>query len=111
VKENQSKLKEMKDQDQNPFDIKKFQEVLDESHMMVPDSQRRLDQALKELKEFLDSHSNEDTIVTSSEWYGPAKDLVEGLKNHTAEAVVVEEEGDVAVDETDVSNLQDGEVF
>jgi tubulin-specific chaperone A len=106
VKENQSKLNEMKQQNQNRFDIKKFQEVLDESHMMVPDSQQRLDQALKDLKEFLECHANEDTIL-SSEWYELANVLVERLNNSNAKVV----ESDTTVDETDVSNLQEGEMF
>ena len=55
VQENQAKLQDMKQQQKNPFDIKKFQEVLDESLMMVPDSQKRLQEALHELQLLLDS--------------------------------------------------------
>jgi tubulin-specific chaperone A len=106
VKENQSKLNEMKQQNQNRFDIKKFQEVLDESYMMVPDSQQRLDQALKELREYLECHANEDTIL-SSEWYERANVLVERLNNSNAKVIEI----DTTVEETDISNLQEGEMF
>jgi hypothetical protein len=96
----------MKQQNQNRFDIKKFQEVLDESHMMIPDSQQRLDQALKELREFLKCHANEDTIL-SSEWYERANVLVGRLNNSNAQVI----ERDTTVNETDISNLQKGEMF
>jgi tubulin-specific chaperone A len=50
VKENESTLEEMKSENRDPYDIKKFQEVLDESHMMIPDSKSRLKQTLAKLK-------------------------------------------------------------
>ena len=43
----------MKDDNKDPYDIKKFQEVLGESHMMIPDSISRRDKTLDDLKEFV----------------------------------------------------------
>lgn len=53
VQENQQKLQQMKqDPNKDQYDTKKFQEVLDESHMMVPDSESRLGKAVEDLKAF-----------------------------------------------------------
>ena len=53
VKENEAILQQMKDDNKDPYDIKKFQEVLGESHMMIPDSTSRRDKTLADLKEFV----------------------------------------------------------
>lgn len=55
VLENESKLESMKADDvkYDRYDIKKFQEVLSESHMMIPDSTCRRDRALADLKEYV----------------------------------------------------------
>jgi tubulin-specific chaperone A len=55
VLENESKLEMMKADDvkYDRYDIKKFQEVLSESHMMIPDSKCRRDRALADLKEYV----------------------------------------------------------
>ena len=53
VKENEAILQQMKDDNKDPYDIKKFQEVLGESHMMIPDSISRRDKTLDDLKEFV----------------------------------------------------------
>ncbi|EEC43012.1 predicted protein, partial [Phaeodactylum tricornutum CCAP 1055/1] len=54
VQENEVKLQQMKDDNRDPYDVKKFAEVLDESYMMVPDSEARLAQAVHELRDFLE---------------------------------------------------------
>eukprot|EP00603_Paraphysomonas_imperforata_P009322 CAMPEP_0114435880 /NCGR_PEP_ID=MMETSP0103-20121206/13105_1 /TAXON_ID=37642 ORGANISM="Paraphysomonas imperforata, Strain PA2" /NCGR_SAMPLE_ID=MMETSP0103 /ASSEMBLY_ACC=CAM_ASM_000201 /LENGTH=125 /DNA_ID=CAMNT_0001606013 /DNA_START=32 /DNA_END=412 /DNA_ORIENTATION=- len=53
VEENSARVKKMKEDDQDPFDIKKQEEVLDESVMMVPDSRRRLGEVMQALEELL----------------------------------------------------------
>lgn len=92
VLDNQQKLKDMKLQ-QTPngkytvFDIKKFEEVLDESHMMIPDSTRRLQDAVKDLETFFEpaaataSNSNDEAALKGSEWYEPAMALIQGMKS------------------------------
>ena len=43
----------MRDGGKDPYDIKKQEEVLQESYMMIPDSKARLQAALEDLKAFL----------------------------------------------------------
>lgn len=105
VIENETKLKEMKDQNKNPHDIKKFGEVLGESKMMIPDSQNRLDRALSDLEAFLSSEEAQG--LEASEWYGPAQDMLKAKNDQTQG----EGAADDVVEETDVSGLQDGEAF
>ena len=61
VKENEDKLAAMKEQQKDPYDIKKFEEVLGESLMMVPDSENRLQKSLEDLAEFLKSDDFQGT--------------------------------------------------
>ena len=75
VQENEQTLADMKaSPGKDEYDIKKFAEVVAESHMMIPDSQSRLQQALRELKDFLEEQAD---VVESSEWYQPAQTLVQ----------------------------------
>ena len=46
---NEAKVQKMKDDGKDPYDIRKQEEVLGESYMMVPDSKNRLEAALFEL--------------------------------------------------------------
>jgi tubulin-specific chaperone A len=105
--DNQAKLDDMKQQNKNPHDIKKFQEVLDESHMMVPDSQRRYQESLRELQSFLEAN---EVDLTGSEWYEPAMTLVKELTGSSSTNDDIYGAADT-VEETDVSNLQEGEAF
>lgn len=66
----------MKADNKDPYDIKKFEEVLGESKMMVPDSQNRYKKSLEDLKEFL--NVNEDDL-NNEEWITTAKGLLEAL--------------------------------
>jgi tubulin-specific chaperone A len=105
VKENEVKLKEMKDQNKNRFDIKKFGEVLEESHMMIPDSNNRLEQALTDLATYVESAEVKELV--ENEWYVTALELLkENTNGQTGENI----DEDI-VEETDVSGLQEGEAF
>lgn len=102
VKENENKLAAMKEAQRDPHDIKKFEEVLGESYMMVPDSEKRLQKGLEDLSELLDS--DECKALDSNEWATSAREI---LKEHGAAG-----KGDGAgVQETDVSDLKDDEAF
>mmetsp|Transcript_15979 Transcript_15979/g.20278 ORF Transcript_15979/g.20278 Transcript_15979/m.20278 type:complete len:110 (+) Transcript_15979:241-570(+) len=74
VKENEEKLAKMKEEQKDPYDIKKFAEVLGESQMMIPDSQNRYKKSLEDLKSFLETHVDYD--FTSEEWVTTAKELL-----------------------------------
>lgn len=71
VAENEEKLAKMKADGADFYDIKKFQEVLDESNMMVPDSKTRLKKSVNELSDFLSANPDLD-----SEWVATAEELL-----------------------------------
>ncbi|KAK1116483.1 hypothetical protein QLX08_001473 [Tetragonisca angustula] len=52
------RIQKLKEQDKDGYDIKKQEEVLQESLMMVPDCQRRLVKAFEELKKILDTEQD-----------------------------------------------------
>lgn len=109
--ENELQLKEMKDTNKDPYDIKKFQEVLGESQMMIPVSVASRDKALDELKEFvalLNEEEGDNVDLMECEWMGEARKLL-GLGESS-----VGENNDSEVLEfavTNVSGLEDGETF
>jgi tubulin-specific chaperone A len=100
VIQNEQKLQQMKNDNRDPYDIKKFEEVLSESHMMIPDSICRRDKALGELKEMLAALGNE---LEGNEWVVEARNILSesGLEG--------DKEGDVV--ETSVDGLVEGEAF
>mmetsp|Transcript_32186 Transcript_32186/g.73953 ORF Transcript_32186/g.73953 Transcript_32186/m.73953 type:complete len:90 (+) Transcript_32186:452-721(+) len=63
----------MKDEERDPYDIKKFEEVVAESQMMIPDSEKRLLQALEDLSAHLETHHDD----LSGEYLQQAKDLLQ----------------------------------
>jgi hypothetical protein len=81
------------------YDIKLFQQVLEESRMMVPDSEKRLGAALEELQEYIGA--NDDTL--EGEWMEAANLIL--ADQDKKEAV----EGNVP--ETVLDDLADGEAF
>jgi tubulin-specific chaperone A len=75
VEENTSKLNQMKADERDKYDIKKFAEVLDESHMMIPDSANRKNAAVQDLLLFVEG--NQDILKQDSEWMETSKALLE----------------------------------
>mmetsp|Transcript_2282 Transcript_2282/g.3504 ORF Transcript_2282/g.3504 Transcript_2282/m.3504 type:complete len:96 (-) Transcript_2282:94-381(-) len=65
VAENEEKVSNMKAAGRDVHDISKQEEVLAESRMMIPDSNRRRDEALQKLKEILEEGS--DTFDAQTE--------------------------------------------
>ena len=99
VQENERQLQQMKDDGKDPHDIKKFQEVLDESLMMVPDSEQRLSRALQDLRDFVVSA---EVVDTKGEWYTKAQEI---LREHNVSG------NDCEIAETKVDDLAEGEAF
>lgn len=96
VGDNEVQLQAMRDAQQDPYDIKKFQEVLGESQMMVPDSERRLQKALEELEECVRSTS------ATGKWLETANDILEeNAREDVADVVPT----------TNVDDLADREAF
>jgi tubulin-specific chaperone A len=106
VEENETTLQQMKDDDRDPYDVKKFAEVLDESYMMVPDSELRLTQAKQDLRAFLDS-SSDTSLNPTGEWYTVALSILKEQESLVANAVG---DNDVPVG-TSVVGLADDEAF
>jgi tubulin-specific chaperone A len=101
VKENEETLAKMNEEKRDLFDIKKFEEVLGESYMMIPDSKKRLEQTMEDLVSYCDSPEVENH--KSGEWYPKAQEL---LSTHRQQ-----ENEDGEVQETSVGNLKEGEAF
>jgi len=88
VQQNEAKLKAMKEDQDNKYDsydIKKFEEVLGESYMMVPDSQQRLQRALEDLQNFCNDAAVVEVAAKAGEgeWHSIASTI---LKEHAAVA-------------------------
>ena len=104
VKENQQQLEQMVQEGRDPYDIKKFREVLGESEMMVPDSARRMQQAVLDLQSFV-----QDNQDLEGEWQEPARRILLDYAPETSKGV---DHGDCPrVVETNVSDLADGDIF
>ena len=67
-------MQKMKDENKDHYDIKKFAEVVEESEMMIPDSENRLKKTANDLAQFLEAHDGE---LQSEEWLCTAKELVQ----------------------------------
>ena len=50
VEQNEARIQKMRDEGKDPYDIRKQEEVLQESYMMVPDSKSRLETAIADLE-------------------------------------------------------------
>ncbi|KAL7476690.1 hypothetical protein ACHAW6_002537 [Cyclotella cf. meneghiniana] len=111
VLQNEQKLQQMKDENRDPYDVKKFQEVLSESYMMIPDSVCRRDKAVADLNDFLAALEKEGEIseeLNASEWMLEANKILR--ESGLAEAHSEEETGSEVV-ETSVVDLKEGEAF
>ena len=105
VKENEAKLNEMKVLDKDPYDIKKFEEVLGESYMMVPDSKKRFLKSLENLKSFVES--NAVILDSDNEWIVKARAI---LREHSLETTNTDVQPD-RLEATNVEDLMEGEEF
>ena len=115
--ENESKLASLKEEKWDPYDIKKFEEVLGESYMMVPDSESRLKKSLEDLDHFLasDEFLNSENGNRSgggestSAWEQKARNILKESLTKIPQAN--ENSAAFEVKETDVSGLKDNEAF
>mmetsp|Transcript_25882 Transcript_25882/g.52642 ORF Transcript_25882/g.52642 Transcript_25882/m.52642 type:complete len:104 (-) Transcript_25882:393-704(-) len=103
----------MKDDKRDPYDIKKFEEVVGESRMMIPDSICRRDKALVDLNEFVSRLEMEGEVPGDFEWMVKAKVMLKengfGGDASSGDGGEGGKEGDVAV--TEVDDLAEGEAF
>jgi tubulin-specific chaperone A len=114
VKENELKLEEMKSSsDKDAYDVRRFEQVLGESYMMVPDSTKRLQRALEDLSAFIRIDDDEDeasSVDKTGEWFQTAEQLLRENYHQTGQ----NNDGcgnNEIVAETSVDDLADGEAF
>ena len=118
VHENETKLQQMKNSNDDKYDIKKFQEVLAESHMMIPDSINRRDNALVDLKDYVSLLTKEEegnVELLECEWMNEAMKILgeSGIFDIGTEKPYKGEErgGDDVAVLTAVDDLAEGEEF
>jgi tubulin-specific chaperone A len=81
---NEARVQKMRDDGKDIYDIRKQEEVLQESYMMVPDSKARCEAAVAELAAILEEAANDQEADAAL--VKEAKDLVEAdrLKQEAA---------------------------
>ena len=62
---NEARVQKMRDEGKDPYDIRKQEEVLQESYMMIPDSKARLESSISDLEACLDE-CKEDAAVDAA---------------------------------------------
>lgn len=72
-----NRIQRFKQEGKDEYDIRKQEEVLQESLMMVPDCQRRLAKAIEELKSILDSEQDLKELAD----YNTAQSILEEAKH------------------------------
>lgn len=108
-----------KDETKDPYDIKKFGEVVGESQMMIPDSLNRFQKSLEDLKNFISN--NEKVLDIESEIFVASSTLIDKYdttnKNNSSNDGIDSSgsssngKDDDKVEETNVEDLQEGEAF
>ncbi|KAL6096549.1 tubulin-specific chaperone A [Pungitius pungitius] len=76
AKQQEEKVQRLKDEAGDPYVIKKQIEVLQESHMMVPDCHRRLTIAHADLLQLLETEAD----LSESEEYKEARNMLDSVK-------------------------------
>ena len=67
IEENKERIQKMKLNDECRYMIRKQEEVLSESYMMIPDTQLRLEDAIKDLELTCNNASDDDLILQANE--------------------------------------------
>ena len=108
---NEKKVDEMKcDVTKDIYDVRRYEDILNESYMMVPDASKRLQLAITDLSSYVST--NDHLLDLSGSWYPTAQAIL--LDNQNA---VVDKQYGVtsyttnSVLETRIDDLADGEVF
>ncbi|XP_072848777.1 tubulin-specific chaperone A isoform X2 [Pogona vitticeps] len=76
AKQQEEKIEKMKTEDPDDYSIKKQTEVLQESRMMIPDCQRRLEAARADLAQLLENEKE----LEEAEEYKDALSVLESIK-------------------------------
>ncbi|XP_058131177.1 tubulin-specific chaperone A [Dasypus novemcinctus] len=76
AKQQEEKVEKMRAEDGENYAIKKQAEILQESRMMIPDCQRRLEAAYTDLLQLLDSEKD----LEEAEEYKEARSVLDSVK-------------------------------
>uniref|UniRef100_A0A8I5YUD1 Tubulin-specific chaperone A n=2 Tax=Pongo abelii TaxID=9601 RepID=A0A8I5YUD1_PONAB len=76
AKQQEEKIEKMRAEDGENYDIKKQAEILQESRMMIPDCQRRLEAAYLDLQQILESEKD----LEETEEYKEARLVLDSVK-------------------------------
>ncbi|KAM3844839.1 tubulin-specific chaperone A [Vipera latastei] len=76
AKQQEEKIEKMKAEDSDNYAIKKQTEILQESRMMIPDCQRRLEAAHSDLVQLLENEKE----LEEAEEYKDAQSVLESIK-------------------------------
>jgi Tubulin binding cofactor A len=111
---NEMKVDEMKrDTSKDMYDVKRYEEILNESYMMVSDTSKRLQCAIDDLSTFMTN--NETTLDLTGAWYQTAQTILLDNQNGLTESIPNQKRGIpdpvIPVVKTCVDNLEDGEAF
>jgi tubulin-specific chaperone A len=113
VKVNERKVDEMKrDASKDVYDVKRYEDILNESYMMVPDATKRLEAAITDLCSYISNMNS--ALDSSGTWYQAAQEIVQqqGCPNDVVEADYnMMSNSTHHVLETRIDDLADGEAF
>jgi tubulin-specific chaperone A len=115
VKTNEMKVDEMKrDTSKDMYDVKRYEEILNESYMMVPDTTKRLQTAINDLLSY--TTNNKTVLDPTGTWYQTAQTILLDNQTMVSEYEYIPNNFDTtdpvtSVVETCVDNLADGEAF
>jgi hypothetical protein len=108
---NEMKVDEIKrDASKDKYDVKRFEDILNESYNMVPDSTKRLQAAMEDLSSYLTN--NNTALDPLGPWYQTAKLLLQDNQNSTTETQSSSTPISIShAIETRLDDLVDGEAF
>merc|ERR1719473_1956374 len=66
--QNEARVQKIKDDGGDEYDVKKAEEVLGESYMMIPDSEARMKQSVEDLFAFLQEFGEEVDVKDSKDF-------------------------------------------
>ena len=103
---NEQKVSEIKrDASKDKYDVKRYEEILNESYMMVPDASKRLQAAIADLSSHISN--NNSLLDCSGSWYQAAQIIL----RDNQDGFVDTDWNTKPVLETCLDNLAHGESF
>jgi tubulin-specific chaperone A len=107
---NEKKVDEIKnDVSKDMYDVRRYEDILNESYMMVPDASKRLQLAITDLSSYV--ANNNHILDTSGSWYQTAQTILldnqNSVRDNHFRATISAEQ----MLETRVDDIADGEAF